>query len=210
MGESGMRAFLVGLILLAACGKPEAKKGAIEGDAYLSMQSGDAKRASGLTVSLVKYSPAFDSTLHVICQGFVGSGAPIILHAMTLRDSDTKAIIAGDMTKVDAIGARMAKFDVASDSVVRDLYSSVRSVIARSVADTTGTGMTAHFRFDSVSRGRYIVFAEWAVGQNPYHWWAPVTLDSGTVRRDLDNSVEGGEQPFCGQRRVNVLGRVLN
>jgi hypothetical protein len=202
----------IALLSLCACSRSskQQRAGSIEGDVYLSMQSGDAKRASGLPVSLVKYSPTFDSTLHAVCEGFARSGIPIVLHALAMRDSQTKAILAGNIERVDAISGRMVKLDVASDSIVRDLYRTVRSKVAKSVVDTTGTGMNAHFRFDSVAAGRYIVFAEWTVGQNPYHWWAPVTVDSGRVRRDLDNSVEGGDQPFCGQRRVNVLGRALD
>lgn len=201
----------------AAPAAPAAARGGIEGDAYLVMQSGDTKRGAGRAIRLLRDSPQLQSDLADVC-------AALELRVAAIRDSmagptaatkdSSEAAYRRSLADVLNESKRQA-WRTLSDRHIKMLETStvlvagaraqataqIDRLIVQSTADTTGTGMNAHYTFTRVAPGNYILFGDWRIGDNDYQWWAPVTAVAGrTVRRDLDNSVEADDKLYCGVR----------
>jgi len=58
--------------------------------------------------------------------------------------------------------------------------------------------MNAHYRFDQVTPGRYVLWAQTVIGDNHYTWWAPTVVSAGdSLKKDLDNSSEADASVHC-------------
>jgi hypothetical protein len=68
-------------------------------------------------------------------------------------------------------------------------------------ATRTAAEKEAWYRFDSLTPGRYVIWAQAHIGDNDYTWWAETLLAQGdSVRLDLDPSREAGARLYCNIR----------
>jgi hypothetical protein len=166
----------------------------VEGDMYLVMQNGDTKRGAGRTVYLLE-----DSVVHAsverICNQFTAGGGPLLVRR-------GRTVIDSLNTYASDFSARYAKARDIEASGKRAYLTMMRDVsraILGAVRDTASTGINAHFLFPHVPPGRYALYSEMDIGTSAYRWLVSVNVTGpGVVRRDLDNSVEGSTQLYCG------------
>jgi hypothetical protein len=145
---------------------------------YLLMQNGDVKRGAGNTVLLLGPADSVRATRARVCRSF--------------SDQRLAATRRGDSLTPDTVGLRLT----------------VDTALARLTLASSKTGINAHYRFDRVPAGRYILWAETRIGDNPYTWWAPIGVAGDSVSVDLDNSTEGRAALYCGPER-EALAPVL-
>jgi hypothetical protein len=187
----------------------------VEGDVYLVMKSGDTKAGAGRTVYLLRDTQGLRDSLTSVCAEYTklrlsqSDSARVVKQAL----SDSRAAAFTEMMddllnplKLDAWHAIIdrQKRAPAEDSILEKrtwirAADAIHAVIARSILDTVGTGMNAHYVFTVTKPGEYIVFSEWEIFDNAYRWWAPINLSPGQLlKRDLDNSAQADLRLFCG------------
>lgn len=181
--------------------------GSVSGNVYLVMQSGDTKRGSGVTVSLLRDTKDLERWRNILCPQRELGNLELQIRRSKATDSLTKALDpwtdAHSRTKrrieKDLYEKEKAASEAQLDSLRRETIREMRESLAAALVDTVSSGMEAHYQFANVPPGDYVVFAEWAIGDNRYAWWAPVEVRSGqSVKRDLDNSTEESGQLYCG------------
>jgi hypothetical protein len=163
-------------LALPAC-NGKRKTASVSGDVFLLMQNGDVKRGAGNTVLVL--GPA-DSVLAVrgrICAEY---GQQLIAAARQGNATSDEALASHMMTQLET------------------------SLVHLAVASSK-TGINAHYRIERVPPGRYILWAQTVIGDNPYTWWAPVVTPGGdSVSKDLDNSTEAHAAVYCGEVKDSV------
>jgi hypothetical protein len=168
------------------------------------MQSGDTKRGAGHKIYLLTNGAEVDSMTKRLCADYRSSDAAVVRHARAIRDS----MFVGGLAGFDAIDKRMYRLDLRAERITKTLRGRVDSVIAAHIADSVKAGLDAHYRFDRVAPGQYILYGTWPVGRHSYRWWAPVELKAGEEKRiDLDNDAERGQQLNCDEADDPILGR---
>ncbi len=176
------------------------KAAAVEGDVYLVMQSGDAKRAPGVTVFLLRDTPTLRLNLAGVCQMYDLKTKIPMGYYLALRDSMARASARNEFELYGKLSARLLplgkSLESAKGDVIHDLFESIQ---LEGPLDTAGTGAAAHYTFPDVPLGAYVLFAQWTFADKVYQWLASVSVRSPTlVRRDLDNSVEASALLGCG------------
>ena len=170
-----MRRFLLatGLVVLAACSR-RPSHGALAGDGYVALETGEQVSIDARTVRLLPDALALDSALALICMK---------------RQAELDAL--GD----SAAGQAIRAVSEASWQARERLLS--RHVLRIPVAADTG----GRFAVDSIGRGKYRVWANATVSGERWSWMAPVEVRGGdTVRVALTNN-NADEDPFRCQRR---------
>ena len=148
--------------------------GALAGDGYVALATGEQKNIDARTVRLLPDALALDSALALIC---------------LRRQTELEAL--GD----SAAGAAGRAVSEASWQARERLLS--RHVLRIPV--TAGAG--GRFGVDSIGAGTYRVWADATVGGERWTWMTPVEVLGGdTVRVTLSNT-NADEDPFRCQRR---------
>jgi hypothetical protein len=186
-------AALVGVVALCAC---KERTRVIDGDAFLMMQSGDAKKASGITVYLVD-AGRVHAALARLCDPLAKDGSLALLREWL---GDAKAL-----KENPEIGSprwkRFSQNSARAEAIGTRLTAAGDSAFMQSARDSARTGLDAHFRFSNAT-GRSVLFSRWGVGGSLYAWAAPVPAgDSVRVNLDANNvSLEIADAPafFCG------------
>jgi hypothetical protein len=155
------------------------RTGTVQGDVYLLMQNGDVKHGAGNTVLLLGPADSVRATRARVCRSF--------------GDQRLAATRRGDTLSADTTLLRLT----------------VDTALARLTVASSKTGINAHYRFDRVPAGRYILWAETRIGDNPYTWWAPIVVGGDSVSVDLDNSTEGRAALYCGPERESLTQVLL-
>ena len=172
---------------------PAAKPATVEGDIYLVMQSGDTKPGAGRTVYLLADTPEFRTRHDQICAS----------HQARKRVAEVADRAEWDR-RFELIRSGQTPPSTKPDAAIREFaqtIDSVTSLIATVLRAQVPSGMAAHYRFDGVVPGRYVLFSEWKIGVEDYQWWSPIVLTSAqAMRHDLDNSTEAGGRVYCGIR----------
>jgi hypothetical protein len=165
----------VPLALVAAGGcSRRPSYGALAGDGYVALETGEQKSIDARTVRLLPDALALDSALALIC----------------LRRQ----------TELDALGDSAA--GQAGHAVSEASWQARNQLLARHtlripVAPDTG----GRFRVDSIGAGTYRVWADATVDGERWSWLAPIEVLGGdTVRVTLSNN-NADEDPFRCQRR---------
>jgi hypothetical protein len=173
--------------------------GSVSGSVYLVMQNGDTKRGAGVTVYLLRDTKDLERWRDTLCpQRALGSIKLQLSHLSTMV-SRYKAMEANSRTKTDLYAKEQAASEAQADSFSQETIRQRRENLAAAIVDTVGTGMEARYQFANVIPGQYVLFAEWAIADKPYAWWAPVEVLPGqSVKHDLDNSTEKGGALYCG------------
>ncbi len=95
-----------------------------------------------------------------------------------------------------------------------DVVGQLDTALLRLTVASSKTGINAHYHFDRVPAGKYILWAETMIGDNNYTWWAPVLVTDGdSVSKDLDNSTEAHVAVYCPQVKDSlapVLARIVD
>jgi hypothetical protein len=196
--------FLILAAMVVACSAHDApatlaasivhSPGSIEGDVYLSMRSGDTKRATGRVVALLRNTDSAQMSADRACLTYHVRLNYLLSHAASIRDSEANIPSITPLLNrhLDAVSAEM-------DGADETMRRAVNAGLAQYAVDTTGTGMNAHYRFTNVKPGKYLVWSDFPIGRRLYAWLLPVEVTAGqTVRRDLDASGENGRVFHCG------------
>jgi hypothetical protein len=164
---------LIFVCVAAACSR-RPSYGALSGDGYVALATGEQKNIDASTVRLLPDALSLDSALALIC----------------LRRQ----------TELEALGDSAA--GAAGRAVADTSWELRQRLLARHtlrVPVTAGSG--GRFAVDSLGAGKYRVWADATVGGERWTWLAPVEVLGGdTVRLTLSNN-NADEDPFRCQRR---------
>ena len=185
-------------ILPAQRSKPVAgtRSATLEGDVYLMMKSGDLKKAAGQTVYLLRLAPETQGAIALACKTTVDAHEVSVARVAKAQASleqaqreNMKAEVQLDLAR-DLTAAQLSLKEV-PQRVDEETFLDV----SRSRVDSAKTGINAHYRFANLRPGRYILFAQWPIGDHSYEWWVPVDLKPGRSIVDLDHT-SVAEDPF--------------
>lgn len=156
----------------ACSGRPD--YGALAGDGYVAMATGDQRNVDPRTVRLLPDTLALDSALALIC---------------LKRAAELEAL--GD----SAAGA-------AGRAVSDRAWQAREQLLSRhTLPVAVAAGATGRFTVDSLGNGKYRVWADATVGGERWTWLQPVEVRGGdTARVSLTND-NADEDPFRCQRR---------
>lgn len=170
----------------------------IEGDVYLTMQSGDIRKQAGGRVYLLSERAASESpALRAACMAKVEASARIArirAQVDAFRDSAYKLPAGVDRQRyLDAA----SRADSAVPAMLAAGTANVQLPPAAAAAAllSAPTGMESHYRLAPVPPGRYYLYSHAQVYNRSYAWGVPVTVASEALRVDLDNEnvVDPGE-----------------
>lgn len=183
------------------------RPGSIAGDVYLTFVSGDLKAAAGETVYLLRDTDDFRLARIGFCRDYL-AGSKRLKDSLNvswrpLQDSINTGIqqfeSAMNARQYDQLPRDLDSQFVRSKAMFRDqqrvsgefrkaaVDTSRSRVVSRAVR-YTGTGMHAHFQFDSVPPGKYILYADWTERDLLHRWLKYVQVVSGQLlKADLDN-----------------------
>ena len=171
-----MRGHLVVAVLLlaaAACSR-RPSYGALAGDGYVALETGEQKSIDARAVRLLPDALALDSALALICMQ---------------RQADLDAL-------GDSAAAEAARAVSETSWQARERLLSRHALRIPVAADTGG-----RFAVDSLGAGTYRVWADATVSGERWTWMTPVEVRGGdTVRVNLSNN-NADEDPFRCQRR---------
>jgi hypothetical protein len=191
-------AHVVTLLIVVVSAACKERHRVVDGDVFLMMQSGDAKKASGITVYLVDADRAH-AALAPACDALTKDGSLPLLREWL---ADLKVLKA-----TPEIGSeRFMRFNRNASRAAEigtKLAATADSAFILSARDSAGTGLDAHFRFANAA-GRSLLFSHWSVGGSLYGWSAPVPAgDSVRVNLDASNAsnvIEDAPAFYCGAK----------
>jgi hypothetical protein len=161
------------LVLAGACSR-RPSYGAVAGDGYVALETGEQKSIDARTVRLLPDALALDSALALIC---------------LQRQTELDAL--GDSAAAQGAQAATERAWEARERLLS------RHVLRIPVAADTG----GRFTVDSIGAGKYRVWANATVSGERWTWQAPIEVLGGdTVRVTLSNN-NADEDPFRCQRR---------
>lgn len=161
------------VLALAGCSR-RPDYGALRGDGYVALETGEQRNIDARTVRLVPDALSLDSALALVC--FARQKA-----LAALGDSPT-----ADAARAATERAWVARGELLSRHVLRIPVS---------------PGDSGRFTVDSIGKGTYRVWADATVGGERWSWLTPIEVEGGdTVRVTLSNN-NSDEDPFRCQRR---------
>lgn len=146
-----------------------ARTGGVEGDVYLSMQSGDVKKGAGLRVVLL-------------------TEPDVVVAAITTRCAAWERYY---QTKPEDYDDHLAKGP--------QLEADLAAILSRTAVREVGTGMNAHYTFTGVPVGAYLLYTRFRIAKRNYGWSVPVRILAGqSLTVDLDTEKENSATIGCG------------
>jgi hypothetical protein len=176
----------------------QAATASVEGDVFLLMQNGDTKKGTGLSVSLVPLDGRFEANLKTLCSMWLPQLADIQRQADKVTQDSAILSRQASPAKwaVDELEQLKRVVALGNAKIGPAFSRSLGGFADTHAVDSISSGLAAHYRFNRLRAGRYLVRSAWQIGDNPYEWWVPVTVKVGAkIVRDLDNSVEGSPFP---------------
>lgn len=185
--------------------------GSIEGDMYMTFMSGETKQAAGQTVWLLPLDIELEAENSAICSlgaadqkrlsdSYEVVDGPLhdsILSAEQRQSAAMNAHNYSDLPpELDGLFARAKRnFNVLDTSRkalrARDHDRFLQMVDRRAVAHA-GTGMHAHYQFEKIMPGAYVLYSEWLANDYTRYWWVPVKISKGEhIKKDLDSDNSG-------------------
>lgn len=164
----------------AATVGPPSALGRIEGDLYVVSQGGEIKRGAANEVVLLRAPTDLVSRFTQVClvqaeQSRREAEAEDRAYEQ-LRNRSAKMLALQE--RIDSIKAR-----------TRSNRAEHLALIKSGAAQIAATGMSAHYAFEDVAPGEYVLFATMALAAETHWWFVPVTMPpDGQVKRDLDNT----------------------
>ena len=168
-------ASLLLLSTLAACSR-RPSYGALAGDGWVALATGDQKSIDSRTVRLLPDAGSIDTTL-----------------AQTVCYERQRVL--------EAVAEGPAAVDTAKAATERAWAHRGALLARRSLRIPVAPGAEGKFAVDSIGAGRYRVWADATVNGERWSWLVPVEVKGGdTVRVTLSND-NADEDPFRCQRR---------
>ena len=184
-------AIAAALALLAACRGTE--YATLEGDIYVS-RDGAVVRAAGSSVQLITRADSVLAELRQACQtharelrrlGDAARGAQQRAQQLLASGRQVSALQAGDTARAYSDSGR---------ALDRAHPAALDSLLAANAARHGQTDSDAHYRFDALPSGRYLVYGAEVVGGAALRWLDTVSAEAGqTRRRDLSDAHPAGE-----------------
>jgi len=161
------------VVVAAGCSR-RPSYGALAGDGYVALATGEQKNIDSRTVRLLPDALSLDSALALVC----------------LRRQ----------TDLDALGDSVA--GAAGRAVSDSAWRARERLLSRhTLRIPVAAAAGGHFTVDSIGAGKYRVWADATVGGERWTWLAPIEVLGGdTVRVTLSNT-NADEDPFRCQRR---------
>lgn len=206
------RPLLLCLALAGAC-RPALHPASIEGDVSLVLPGGEPAPGIGSTVRLIPQADSLDAVLDGLCQDYetrfrvvatsLPDSLPIdsTLPSRAMLAMQRPRLLARAARRWGATSTRSRATQVGLDSLraLQDrTEATVHTVLVPATQRRVSAGPEARYRFDSLSPGRYAVWAEARIGDNDYTWWAETTLVAGdAMQLALDRSRLAGPERYC-------------
>ena len=190
------------LSCLTACAA--SAQAAVEGDVYLVMKNGDVKAAASNVVFLLPDS-VVRATASKICRGLQAELAGRLNQDLIARKrpADSALAVWSAARQADpSIGVPSAKAQglqgtylatrdsvrlLAGDWLLKSV-TSIAEELTR-VGHSSPTGMRAHYHFEGVPAGKYVLWARTALYDTDYYWLARIAVGTSALQRDLDNTI---------------------
>jgi hypothetical protein len=177
------------LLLLVGC----SRKTDISGDVFVSMKSGDVKRAADALVTVVPASAAFEQERRALEESFQ---AAVRVHRERILPLDAawKRLIetrrCDGHTCSDAVrvaGEAWKNLEKAVD----EYQAKARELLQKHAIQTTRTDSNGHFEVKDFDRQKVYLHAEIRVFENQLAWLVPVELKERKQKVDLSGSNSG-------------------
>jgi hypothetical protein len=92
-----------------------------------------------------------------------------------------------------------------------DVVGLLDTSLLRLTVASAKTGINAHYHFDHLPAGKYVLWAQTMIVDNSYTWWAPIVVTGrDSVSKDLDNSTEARAALYCGHDRDSLAPLVAH
>jgi hypothetical protein len=154
--------------------------GQIEGDLCLVSQSGEIKRGAANEVVLLRAPIDLAARFTELC-----AAQRAKFRQANEADSIAREQITDASAKIQAIDATIERIRAGAKQSRVEHIALIKSAAFR----TAPTGMNAHYAFENVAPGSYILFATMPLGDEMHSWFLPVTVTTGSqVKQDLDNN----------------------
>jgi hypothetical protein len=215
---------LAALAMLPAGCRAGPKPTVIAGHISLATERGAIEAAAGSWVRLLRGSDSLVAALTAVCQNYeqqfhaIEDGMPTLL-----RLGKPDRLWVEPMTKARATLAirRPIRLERAGrrwgpgtprtiatqtgldslEALLDRTEANINRVLIGAAARAAAAEAEAWYRFDSLTPGPYVVWAQARIGDNDYTWWAETLLAQGdSVRLDLDPSREAGTRLYCNIR----------
>jgi len=183
----------------------------LSGDVFLTMQSGDVKRAADLQVVVVPASPEFMNEWEQVQTAYEQEVAPVVseydglqTQYKSLAPADTRDLRGSLQRNQLAIQLLNQMRELAHSRWVpiQDRYTKAAfDAIAKHTTATTRTDVNGHFDIASLPSGKYFVYASYSVFRTLTYWMVPVDVQVES-KLSLSNS--------NGKRNSILRGRTYN
>ena len=204
-------ALVASILLLASC----SRTGAVSGDVYVTMASGDVKRGADVPITLVARTPAFETAWTMAQDRFRDEviRARVGVAAAAERQSQT---FKRNVAAITAIGSARSNLDQAlrlseeasaRDSEARLKLRTAQDELRRTVEQqqlaaikviqqhqiaTFRTDVNGHYNKVEVPPGRYYVFSAHKIFNNELVWFQPIDVNRAEATKlDLTGSNVG-------------------
>jgi hypothetical protein len=191
-------------VLLLIVSWPARGQASLEGDVYLVMKNGDVKPAASNTVYILPGS-RLPTVVARVCQAGQGALTERLSKDLLARQrlADSAMSIWSALRNADpTVGlpsaetqALQAAYVATKDSVARfarDWPIISNRLLERAILESSfaaPTGMKAHYRWDGLTPGRYLLWAATTLYDVDYFWLSVVEMGASPQHRDLDNSL---------------------
>jgi hypothetical protein len=197
------RAMLVALIgvsvVLTGCGPSGPSVGDLSGSVYVTMKSGDVKRAAGVQVHLVaatdqlrsawtdavtRFQTVYKDTeqAEVAARAETKHGEDLVKSA-TSRDEISAAFDRKIKAITDITKAKVKRIDL-----VEGLFTSAVELIKQQRFQLAQTDVNGHYDFTGVQFGEYYLFVHYTVFKYEVFWMAPVSVNIRRQTLNLSNT----------------------
>jgi hypothetical protein len=174
--------FIVIACLIAAGGC--SRSGDLSGNVFVTMKSGDVKRAAGIQVVLVHATDQFQGDWKKL----VGEFTAEYKKADAGYQDANKAMRESYSTYAGEKSMEWAKY---VDRVVDTYRARAKELIAKTQMTSGTTDVNGGYAFQDIPAGRYFLFVEYQVFDNQFYWMTPVEVNSRSQKLDLSNGNQG-------------------
>lgn len=184
--------------------------GVIVGNVYFAGADGEGKRASGVTVRLLRDPDSLDTSLGAICRRH--SEARSSLESRIDAAVPSPTVISQSMTAYyRQILERAPLVRAREDSLATltaETLQLVNGLIDRLTVDSAVTGIDARFRFAARPSGKYATLARGVFAEAPHAWLSRFDFparDSASI--EMGPPVDQGVGFYCGMTLNNLVPR---
>ncbi len=199
---------------LTAC----SRQGTLSGDVFVTMKSGDVKRAADVEVALGVRTDQFEADWRKAEEDF-RRDFERIKRSLEKAEADLEKAFPGWRSRMNRMAQSQTgetetkglvenlvyTFDIRAhpsylelqrlttegSGVIRAHKERLEKLVLGNLAKRTRTDVNGHYTFTEVARGRYYLLARHQVLDNRLCWYVPVSLESSSQAVNLSNSSAG-------------------